>query len=91
MPRVKLTVKASRCRGGYCKAGEVYYVEDLCPPICHELWHAIYPSVYVLLNGGALDHGNTRARVFEVKCPDERRVVIYGEVVEPGRLLPDDR
>jgi len=81
MAQVRLTVKSSKCRGGYCKAGDVYYVEDLCPPICHELWNSIYPSVYVLLNGGTLDCGATRAKTFEVRCPDEGRVVIYGESV----------
>ena len=82
MAKVKLTITESRCRGGYCKAGDVYFVEDLCPPICHELWNSIYPSVYVLCNGGALDHGETRAKAFDAQCPDGGRVKIHGEVVE---------
>ena len=82
MPKVKLTVVESRCRSGYCKKGDEFIVGDLCPPLCHELWNTIYPSLYVLLNGGDLDHGETRAKLFETRCPDEGRVVIRGEVVE---------
>lgn len=82
MPNVKLTILSSRCRGGYCRAGDVHIVEDLCPPICHELWHAIYPSVYVLQNGGSLDSGDARAKMFMIPCPDEGRVVVRGEVLE---------
>ncbi|MDD6769552.1 TIGR04076 family protein [Inconstantimicrobium porci] len=82
MPRVKLTIKESRCRGGYCKKGDEFIVEDLCPPLCHELWNSIYPSVYALLNGAELDYGNTRAAMFEAKCPDGGRVVVHGEVIK---------
>ena len=82
MPKVKLTITESRCRGGYCRAGDEYVVGDLCPPLCHELWHAIYPSVYALLNGADLDHGEARARMFDAKCPDGGRVCLHGEVVE---------
>lgn len=32
MSKVKLIIIESRCRGGYSKAGDVYIVEDLCPP-----------------------------------------------------------
>lgn len=81
MPKVKLTITESRCRCGYFKAGQEFVVEDLCPPLCHELWNSIYPMVYVLLNGGSLDHGDTRAKMFDAKCPDECRVSIHGEVV----------
>ncbi len=81
MPKVKLTVLESRCRCGYVKAGDTFIVEDLCPPICHELWSLIYPNVYVLLNGGDLDHGLTRAKVFTQRCGDEDRVLIRGEVL----------
>jgi uncharacterized repeat protein (TIGR04076 family) len=77
--KVKLTVKTSKCRGGYCREGDVFFVEDLCPPICHEVWNSIYPSVYVLLNDGTLDYGSDKAKAFEIKCPDEGRVVIHGE------------
>ncbi len=81
MPKVKLTITDSRCRGGYCEKGQEFLVEDLCPPLCHELWNAIYPSVYALLNGADLDCGG-RARTFDAKCPDGGRVCIHGEAVE---------
>jgi len=82
MPKVKLTVTESRCRSGYFHAGQEFLVEDLCPPLCHELWNSIYPSVYVLLNGGELDRGEDRARCFDAQCPDGGRVRIHGEVLE---------
>lgn len=82
MAKVKLTVTESKCRGGYCRAGNVFVVEDLCPPICHELWNVIYPMVYVLQNGGTLDCGDTRAKQFDARCPDGGRVAIHGEVLE---------
>lgn len=78
----KLTVTESRCRSGYCRKGDTYIVEDLCPPICHELWNCIYPYVFALQNGADLDHGLVRAKVFEAKCPDGGRVCIRGEVIE---------
>lgn len=81
MAKVKLTVMESRCRGGYCKAGDTFLVEDLCPPLCHELWHSIYPMVSVLLNGGDLDYGSGRAKCFDARCPDGGRVWIHGECV----------
>ena len=82
MAKVRLTVTDSKCRCGYCKKGDVYLVEDLCPPLCHELWNTIYPLVYALQNGAELDYGNIRAKKFDAKCPDEGRVSIHGEVVE---------
>ena len=82
MPKVKLTVTESRCRCHYCKAGDTFIVEDLCPPICHELWNVAYPYVFALLNGAELDHGEARARQFDARCPDGGRVVLHGEVVE---------
>lgn len=82
MPKVKLTVVESRCRSGYCRAGDEFIVEDLCPPVCHELWNRAYPYVFALLSGAELDCGETKARVFTVRCPDEGRVVVRGEVVE---------
>ena len=57
-------------------------MEDLCPPLCHELWNIVYPYVFALLNGAELDSGEHRTRTFTAKCPDEGRVVIRGEVVE---------
>ena len=82
MAKVKLTVVQSQCRSGYCKIGDEFIVEDLCPPLCHELWNAMYPSVYALLNGADLDHGDIRAKEFDIKCPDGGRVVVHGEAIE---------
>jgi uncharacterized repeat protein (TIGR04076 family) len=82
MPKVKLTILESRCRCGYHTKDDSYIVEDLCPPICHEFWNSIYPSVYVLLNSGSLDYDNSKAKKFEMRCPDSGRVLIRGEVIE---------
>ena len=82
MSRVKLTITESRCRSGYFKQGQTFIVEDLCPPLCHELWNNIYPLVYALQNGAELDYGNTRAKMFDAQCPDEGRVSLHGEIVE---------
>lgn len=82
MSKIKLTITHSNCRSGYCKTGDVFIVEDLCPPLCHELWNVIYPYVFALKNGAELDHGENRARMFDAKCPDGGRVCIHGEVVE---------
>ena len=81
MPKVKLTITESRCRSGYFCAGQEFIVEDLCPPLCHELWNCIYPSVYVLLNGGSLDQGDGKAKEFDAKCPDGARVSIHGTLL----------
>lgn len=81
MPKVKLTVTESRCRGRYCHAGDTYVVDDLCPPLCHELWQCIYPMVYALKNGAELDYGAGRARCFDARCPDGGRVCIHGETM----------
>ncbi len=77
--KVKLTITASACRCGYHRKGDEFLVEDICPPLCHELWNSIYPSVYTLLNGGVLDYGNGKSRCFDAKCPDGGRVCIHGE------------
>jgi len=82
MPKVKLTITQSRCRGGYFQKGQEFLVDDLCPPLCHELWNSIYPLVYALQNGAELDYGDTRGKLFDAKCPDECRVSIHGETVE---------
>ena len=82
MAKVKLTVTQSRCRSGYCKAGDEFIVEDLCPPLCHELWNQIYPYVFALQNGALLDYGTTRAKQFDAACPDGGRVRIHGELLE---------
>ena len=82
MKKVKLTVTQSLCRSGYFKQGDTFIVEDLCPPLCHELWHAVYPYVCVLQNGGDLDHGDVHAKMFDARCPDGGRVVLHGEVLE---------
>lgn len=80
--RVKLTITESNCRSGYFQKGDTFIVEDLCPPLCHELWNTIYPYVFALQNGAALDCGESRARQFEAKCPDGGRVIIRGEAAE---------
>jgi uncharacterized repeat protein (TIGR04076 family) len=79
--KVRLTITESRCRCGHFRKGQEFVVEDLCPPICHELWNSIYPSVYALLNGASLDQGTGKAKMFDAKCPDEERVWIHGEVM----------
>ena len=55
MAKVKLTVTESNCRSGYFKAGDTFIVEDLCPPLCHELWNVAYPYIFALKNGAMLD------------------------------------
>ena len=82
MRTVKITVLESRCRDGLCRAGDVYCVENVCPPLCHELWSVIYPQVFALLNGASLDHGDERVAFFEASCPDGGRVRIRGEVID---------
>ena len=82
MCKVKLTITESSCRCNYCAKGDVFIVDDLCPPLCHELWHRIYPFVYVLKNGGSLDYGEKRAKCFDTQCPDGGRVRIHGEAIE---------
>lgn len=82
MRKVKLTITESRCRDGCCKTDDVFIVEGLCPPLCHELWNNIYPQVFALLNGADLDHGDARAKMFDARCPDSGRVCIHGEVIE---------
>lgn len=79
--RVKLTIAESACRCGYHKKGDVFIVEDICPPLCHELWNTIYPSVYALLNGASLDYGGSREKCFDAECPDGGRVCVHGEVI----------
>lgn len=79
--KVRLVVTESRCRCGLMKNGDAFEVGDACPPICHELWHQIYPQVYVLQNGGDLDAGEIRAKSFDAECPDGGRVHIHGEVM----------
>lgn len=81
MAKVKLTIAQSECRSNYCKAGDTFIVEDICPPMCMELWHQVYPYVFALQNGGELDCGTIRARQFDAKCPDGGRVCIHGEVI----------
>ena len=51
MALVRLTVTHSECRCGYCKKGDEFIIEDVCPPLCMELWHAVYPYVFALRNG----------------------------------------
>jgi uncharacterized repeat protein (TIGR04076 family) len=82
MPKVKLTVLKSECRSGTCKTGDEFFVEDLCPPLCHELWYAAYPYVIALQSGGVLDYGSGKERAFDVICPDGGRVALHGELTE---------
>lgn len=82
MATVKLTITDSACRCGYHQKGDVFFVKELCPPLCHELWNTIYPLVYALQNGADLDYGTERAKQFDAKCPDGGRVWIHGEVTE---------
>lgn len=82
MRKVRITVTHSSCRGGYCKEGDSFLVEDLCPPVCHELWNVIYPYVFALQSGAVLDYGGGAARCFDAKCPDGGRVCVHGEIVE---------
>ena len=91
MAKVILTVTESRCRSGYLKRGDSFIVEDVCPPLCHEFWNSIYPSVYALKNGALLDYGTNRAACFDAICPDEGRVHIHGEVLDqadPENRIP---
>lgn len=83
--KVKITVVKSECRCGYHRAGDFFIVEDLCPPLCHELWNCAYPMVYALQNGATLDYGDGKAAAFDMQCPDGGRVVIHGERVEDQR------
>jgi uncharacterized repeat protein (TIGR04076 family) len=80
--KIKLTIIESKCRSHLHKVGDEYIVGNLCPPICHELWQCIYPSVYALLNGGDLDCGDKRTKQFCMKCPDQGRVIIKGELIK---------
>ena len=80
---VKLTITERQCRCGYFRKGDSFLVEDLCPPLCHELWNVIYPYVFALQNGGDLDYGESRKTAFQAKCPDEGRVCIQGELWNP--------
>lgn len=79
--KVKLTITKSACRCGYHKPGDEFIVEDICPPLCHELWNVIYPSVYALRNGASLDCGDRKEKHFDAKCPDNGSVCIHGEVI----------
>ena len=81
MSKVKLTVTASDCRCGYVREGQEFIVEDLCPPLCHELWNILYPYVFALQNGADLDCGEARVKAFDAACPDGGRVKIHGEIV----------
>ncbi|MBO2516364.1 MAG: TIGR04076 family protein [Clostridiales bacterium] len=82
MKKVKLTITESCCRSGHFRKGQEFIVDDLCPPLCHELWNIIYPYVFALQNGAELDHGEEKARAFDAVCPDGGRVKIHGEVIE---------
>jgi len=80
--KVKLTIVESRCRSGYFHKGDTFIVEDICPPLCHELWNRAYPYVFALQNGADLDYGEVRVKMFDVSCPDGGRVKLHGEVID---------
>ena len=82
MAKIKLTITESHCRSAYHKAGDTFIVEDLCPPLCHELWNCVYPYLFALQNGADLDKGESRARCFDARCPDGGRVCVHGEVMD---------
>lgn len=82
MPNVKLTITESNCRCGYHHSGETFLVGDICPPVCHELWSAVYPMVYALQNGALLDFGAERCACFDAQCPDGGRVKVHGERID---------
>ena len=82
MRKVKLTITESACRSGYHKTGDSFVVEDLCPPLCHELWNVVYPYVFALQNGAELDCGDCRSQSFDAGCPDGGRVRVHGELLE---------
>ncbi len=81
MPAIKLTVTKSCCRCGYHKQGDTFIIEDICPPICCELWHVVYPYVFALQNGAELDRDDSRAKEFDAFCPDGGRVCVHGELI----------
>ena len=81
MAKIRLTVTESACRSGYLKTGDVFIVEDICPPICAELWHASYPYVFALRSGGTLDCGDAQSQSFDIACPDGGRVRLHGELI----------
>lgn len=78
--KIRLTVTRADCRCGYFRLGQVFEVEDLCPPLCHELWNVAYPYVFALQNGALLDCGDRRLPCFDAACPDGGRVCVHGEI-----------
>jgi len=82
MSKVKIIIKQTKCRCNYFKEGEVFMIDDKCAPICHELWHAMYPFIYVLLNNGLLDYGDQKTTKSTIRCPDNGRVVAEISKVE---------
>ena len=82
MALVRLKVTHSECRCGYCKTGDEFIIGDVCPPLCMELWHAVYPYVFALRNGASLDYGDMRTACFDAQCPDGGRVHVHGEAIE---------
>ena len=46
------------------------------------VWSYAYPYVWVLVNDGTLDDGDTKSKSFDVICPDKGRVYLHGEVIE---------
>ena len=82
MKKVKLTITEAHCRSGHFAVGDTFIVDELCPPLCPELWSLIFPYVFALQNGAELDAGESRAKSFDAVCPDGGRVKIHGELLE---------
>lgn len=80
--KVRLKITESRCRSGHHKSGDEFIFDEVCPPLCSELWNNIYPYVFALSNGAVLDYGKGKERCFDASCPDGGRVKIHAEVVE---------
>jgi len=81
--KVKLTVLCSKCRSGIMSSGKTYIIDEICPPVCAELWHQIYPYYFALANGAFLDYdGTKKSRESDVICPDEGRVKVHLQAIE---------
>lgn len=83
--KVLVTVENSECRSGIHKTGERFIVDEVCPPMCHELWNNIYPMLYALGNGAKLESGSDREESFTAVCPDGGRVKVRAELLSEDR------
>lgn len=64
--------------GAVIKKGQEFVSEDLCPPLCRELWNGICPLVYALLNRAVIRYRNVHTKTPESEYPDEGRESIHG-------------